>query len=474
MRVFIALAVTILFLTGITELHALTFKSGEKKSFVSSEQDDDSNKSKKTVQLALPHQPQITVLDCKQQKVSEEKLQIDLPEKSKAIEYPAGVIPTDFGDCNDHLLIFPSHYSKLPLVKGLHAVRVDGEGYDVSRLEHSLGNVRDYARIRLANGTSALVLVETGLEITRDWEKWPHGMVWLAKTKEGGVKLEPIFQRKAFYHSVATGDIDGDGLDDIVVQHMGTRDKNLKKENAILFFQQTAKGTFKKRKWLRGNFAGGSSVALIDLNGDGRPELLQGNYKRKTKFFEHAVRIFEWKGNSFRLVSKIPRGGIMNNKAGINKMLPIDFDLDGDNDLLLQLEGGKKGLQLHENLGEMKFEDVSLRVLGEEEIDRSKYQWREGVVVDFNNDGFDDIVLQGWSGSDHGTTKGYDLGAGIFFNQSGQKFVRRPGISDLNLSVAPYSKVFFRYARKGKSNWFYSMGNNGVVELHKIGEASRQ
>ena len=33
MRVFIALAVTILFSTGIAELHALTFKSGEKKSF---------------------------------------------------------------------------------------------------------------------------------------------------------------------------------------------------------------------------------------------------------------------------------------------------------------------------------------------------------------------------------------------------------------------------------------------------------
>ena len=424
--------------------------------------------------ISQPGQPQISVDKCEDfAGLTEEKIKIGILETSNALNYPAGFMVADFGTCKEHLLVLPSNYSKLPLVAGFSAVGQDEGTFNVSKLENGLGNVRDYAEITMADGTEGIVLVETGLEIGMDWKTWPHGKVWLAKKTGEKVKLSPMFEAKAFYHSVATGDINGDGLHDVVVQHMGTRDASIKNEKAVLFFQQTKNGTFKKRNWLKGNFAGGSSVALIDLDGDGKPELLQGNYKIKTKFFTSAVRIFKWKGNGFSLTAELQRGGIMDFKAGINKILPIDFDNDGDDDILLQLEGRKKGIQVHENLGNFKFQDVTGRVLGELEIDRSLFQWREAVVADVDNDGYQDIVLQGWSGEQFSGDFGYDIGAGIYSNRRNKSFVRQTGNKKFRINIPPFSQHFVRYAKRGKQNWLYWMGRDGIITVTRFdGEAA--
>ena len=418
---------------------------------------------------SLNSQPQISVDECKEfVGLTEEKTKIEILEASKALNYPAGFVVTDFGDCKEHLLVFPSNYSKLPLVSGFSAIGDKRGTFTVTKLENGLGNVRDYADITMADGTENIVLVETGLELGKDWKTWPHGRIWIAKKIGEKVNLSPMFVPKAFYHSVATGDINGDGLHDIVVQHMGTRDASIKNEKGVLFFQQTKNGIFKKRNWLKGNFAGGSSVALIDLDGDGKPELLQGNYKRKTNFFKSAVRIFKWKGDSFSLTTELPRGGIMESKAGINKILPIDIDNDGDEDVLLQLEGRKKGLQIHENLGNFKFQDITGSALGDLEINRKLFQWREAIVADVDNDGNQDIVLQGWSGEQFSNDFGYDIGAGIYFNKGNKSFVRQIGNKKFWVKIPPFSQYFVRYAKRGKQNWLYWMGQDGIVTITRF------
>ena len=455
---------------------ALTFKSGEsigsntdpQKTELAKEDKNDRNN-----RLSSPIQVQIANENCEEfSGMPSNGYSFKHPETSSAVKYAAGFWMSDFGICREHLLIFPSHYSRMPLVKGVFAKGNDSGGFNLTTLPQQFHAVRDYAEIRLADGSEGVVFVETGLEITRDHTKWPHGRIWIGKLTKDGLSLEPIDKSRAFYHSVATGDIDGDGLDDIVTIHMGTRDKQLSRKHPIYFFKQTKDGKFKKKNWLNFNASGGSAVALIDLNNDGRLELLQGNYKKKTSYFKSAIRIFSWQNGKYKLAKKIPRQGIMNERAGINKIIPIDFDNDGDHDLLVQLEGGKKGFQLYNNRGDLQFENDTIDLFGFEEIDRSKYQWREAVVADFNFDGFDDIILQGWSGNEHSTANGYNLGAGIFLNENGRRFTQQSNLKSLFLGkaqgVLPYSKHFFRYAQRNRQNWFYAVGINGNVSAHLL------
>ena len=56
--------------------------------------------------------------------------------------------------------------------------------------------------------------------------------------------MHVLENRLAFYHSITVGDVDGDGLQDIIVQYFNSRDQVMKKNGYLLFLKQDAKGNF--------------------------------------------------------------------------------------------------------------------------------------------------------------------------------------------------------------------------------------
>ena len=88
--------------------------------------------------------------------------------------------------------------------------------------------------------------------------------------------------------------------------------------------------------------------------------------------------------------------------------------------------------------------------------------------ADIDNDGDQDIVLQGWSGKQFSGAFGYDIGAGIYLNQGNKSFVRLIGNKKFRINIPPFSQHFVRYAKRGKQNWFYWMGRDGIITITRF------
>ena len=119
---------------------------------------------------------------------------------------------------------------------------------------------------------SGFVVAETGPEwcdIT-----WPYGHIYLVRFKNGGLEWTKVSQNKSFYHDVSAGDINGDGILDIVGSHMGTRNGNT--DNPHIYLGK-ADGTFQEQiNVLPRTPSGddGGDVEIFDIDKDGVNEIV--------------------------------------------------------------------------------------------------------------------------------------------------------------------------------------------------------
>jgi ASPIC and UnbV/FG-GAP-like repeat/FG-GAP repeat len=197
--------------------------------------------------------------------------------------------------------------------------------------------------------------------------------------------------------SLATGDINGDGLDDIII---GGSTGN----SAQIFLQQTD-GKFTQIALLneadtKNKLADDEGILLFDADGDGDLDLYicSGGYQNQanSKAYQDRLYINDGKGN-FRLDS----AALPQNYTSKFCVRAADYDHDGDLDLFIsgRVEPGKYPQPVSSFIyrndtkdGKVKFTDVTSSV--------ARPLLNIGMVcdaiwTDFDNDGWQDLVLVG-------------------------------------------------------------------------------
>ena len=195
-------------------------------------------------------------------------------------------------------------------------------------------------------------------------------VVVFANGREGFMRYD-TFRTGALPHGLALGDVDANGTMDVVVANEGSDSVTVALQKAGRFYGYDVRTGMGPRH-----------VALADLHGGRSPELFVSNYN------EGNVMIFTNRGGEFALFQTLAAGS-----ASPDGMVLRDLDKDGDLDISIASSGRGR--------------DASKVVVWTNTrgmFDRfSEFPSRSESAVglasaDFDNDGFDDLVVSDRSG----------------------------------------------------------------------------
>jgi len=338
----------------------------------------------------------------------------------------------------EYAYVFPTLFSEDPQLPGLEYIRSNkNEPWKLSKVldDVTMGSGRDYEPLSSrATEEPRFVIVDHGSEYSAGRETWPFGFVWVATATDDGFQFDKISNVAAFNHSVAVGDVNADGLEDILVINMGTKDKNSAANNLHLFEQQKD-GSFVRNVEFASEHEGvwgSGAVAISDFIEGGDDEIIVSNYRPAPDSTRDwgAFRIFSKNDAGTYVIShEIPRQGLFET-MGSTKIVDFDYDQDGDLDFVVSLEGefvteaGATGrghaLQIYQNLGNGKFELATNDLLVDNIWPNDGVRFREFEVLDINGDDYPDIVLNGWSNLYEGSK--INLSNLILVNNEGTSF----------------------------------------------------
>jgi hypothetical protein len=302
---------------------------------------------------------------------------------------------------NLNLVIPPTLFFNYPLVPVLHLIK-NGNSWKFksSYPDDAMGAARNYDCIDSINQT--WVYSDHGLELRVG--SWPYGHIKLMKTKDDNLIFSNISTSKSFYHSVSTGDLNGDGLKDVIGLHMGTSGNWY---DNLHTFTQNKDGSFSEnRNILNSNIAGTSrgagAVLIKNLFGDSSPEVVKADYGFNSSYQKPSDRysfmIYTYDSYLSKYVlSKDPGplGVYSNNDRGTTSIKAADFNKDGSLDLALATEGKNyNGIEIWFSDGKGNFLPSNNKL----EYSFDQLQFREFEVYDYDNDGYPDIFLNPWAG----------------------------------------------------------------------------
>lgn len=305
----------------------------------------------------------------------------------------------------EHLVVIPADDS-IP-GPSLHFIKKNNKWtYESYYKDVLLDGVRNYS---FMDNKGTIAFAQHGTEAI---QPWPLGDIIVMKTIGDKLKWQKLSKNKAFFHSVATGDMNNDGLMDVVGMHMGTDQKGWWGVDGFIPFTQKSDETFDENQdiisnadldgtW-KGNHQQGA-IILADVIGDKRPELIKADYGQNPNpqfaSLRYSIAIYKFnpaiskyqflKENKELGVFKIPEQGATSIKAA-------DFNKDGFVDLAIASEGktasGKPGgyIQIWENDGSANFNPIQAI-----ECIEDSFSFREFEVADLNNDGWQDIIMHG-------------------------------------------------------------------------------
>jgi hypothetical protein len=151
----------------------------------------------------------------------------------------------------------------------------------------TIGWARNWAEIDV-DGKAMMVIADTGHELVTGKDTWLKGDVWLADfLGDGEFEIIALSGINAFYHDIDVGDINGDGLEDILAINM-SYDEGADPYPLHIFYQEQG-GVFEQQLGFMGftdglPMLGGASGALADLNNDGSLVIIQAAYIHQTRF----------------------------------------------------------------------------------------------------------------------------------------------------------------------------------------------
>jgi uncharacterized repeat protein (TIGR02543 family) len=282
---------------------------------------------------------------------------------------------------------------------------------------------------------SGLVLCETGPE----WPDipWPHGNIYVAKYSGSNLNWTKVSTSKSFYHDVSVGDINNDGIVDVLGTHMGTRTDNY--DNPHIFYGK-ADGTYQEEKNILPTTPEGGccgDMEIFDLDGDGLKEIIMtdgdGINEDYVYFkFDKTLKTFS-KHILFRKPvnqnissdtyddSRIKRNPITNNFRGY---MPTgkrfaDFNQDGRMDIVQE----RDGLTVWYNMGNGDYNSVRVNSQGVQDQNQlpifPNYNMSGYEIIDLESDGDPDLIpiILNFGNSNNITE--IDLQRMIFFNDGG-------------------------------------------------------
>jgi hypothetical protein len=209
-----------------------------------------------------------------------------------------------------------------------------------------------------------------------------------------------------FGSHLAVGDLNGDGKLDIAVANTGAGCGSGCPPGLVGVLLGNGNGTFKKAKtYSTGGFDGIGWVEIADVNGDQKPDLLVANYCATSCSFpprEGSVGVLLGKGNgTFQPVKTYLSGG-----DGTASVAVADVNKDGKPDLLVANCGpeacgpGSPGGNVGVLLGKG---DGTFKTAVSYQAENSPYNV---TAADLNGDGNLDIVVSNWGTPNGGTNDG--------------------------------------------------------------------
>jgi len=197
--------------------------------------------------------------------------------------------------------------------------------------------------------------------------------------------------------SLAVGDIDGNGLDDIITgASMG---------NSPVIFLQQNDGAFLQKSLLPDSRPGNKNweemgILLFDVEGDGDIDLYtaSGGYENQPHAGSYQDRLYINNGKGQFIVDSLALPANVTSKSCVRS---ADYDKDGDLDLFIggrvEPENYPKAVSSYiyrndSGKGIIKFTDVSLSIAG---CLSNLGLLCDAVWSDFNNDGWQDLILAG-------------------------------------------------------------------------------
>lgn len=235
-------------------------------------------------------------------------------------------------------------------------------------------------------------------------------------------------QRSSFTHNLAVADIDGDGdLDAYMCNVFGG-------DSGPRFYLNNGSGIFTEANdRIPADIAAGSNgsvftaAALVDINGDGRPDLILGGENVASK---NEILLNDGTGRFARNAAYELPPKLFSPRAVTVAISSADLNADGAPDLLISTTGGSiilpdgrtlegysiPGVQLLLNRGDGTFYDATTQL---NLSFRAGDTWVEWIrIADLNGDGRPDIVLQGAPSS-----SGAAFSRTILLNRGGAVFV---------------------------------------------------
>ena len=240
------------------------------------------------------------------------------------------------------------------------------------------------------------ITVGDGNEIGSDFRKW-KGDIWRAKILTNG-DLEwarvNSDENRGFWHGISSGDLNGDGLQDIGgtpgINHDGTN-----------IFIQKSNGNFDRDDSLI-NFEGNHPFCIDfhDLTGDGINEIIWADYGggTATDDDDHEIRVYKFDNSTqkFELFFKDNNPDFYNWGLGGTSIVCKDLNGDNHDDIVVAREDGvgsesKRGFEVWLNNGDGSFKPKFSKQFSYENL-----SFQEFKIFDANNDGFEDILLNGY------------------------------------------------------------------------------
>lgn len=228
---------------------------------------------------------------------------------------------------------------------------------------------------------------------------WPCGDLYVVKTNNTKLIWTKLTTSKSYYHSVAAGDVDNDGVSDVIgLKFPGLGNGNWQSTALEPYFQKGSNQFSEQRNYIspitQPDDQSGSSVLVVNVMGDSRPEIIKGEYKgnllNPSTRYGFAIYKYNSATNRYEFAKSPSALGVFQNMdQGSTSMKAADFNKDGFLDLAIATEGNPGNyIQIWKGNGQGDFTPGQLILYTEEQV-----QFREFEIADFDKDGWIDIIL---------------------------------------------------------------------------------